>query len=341
MKRAGAKGHFFEPGKGVVSNGSLWEPDFNDPVFLAKLDRFLAAAAARYDGSPEVAFVDVGSFGVWGEGHTFWSTKLPYNAATIRKHIDLYRKNFKRTLLAANDDFASHGRGQQIIEYARLRGLTLRDDSIMAQCGAEAFKSDAAAQAFWPKLPVILESEHYGPSMKRGCWGDGSAYLDAVEKYHASYASIHWWPREFLESNRRLIDTMNRRIGYRLQIAEASWPAAVKAGEEVALRYSIRNAGVAPCYPGGHVAFTVKDADGGIAAVFADEGFDVRALTVAAPGKAEVTARDPRFRVPRLKPGYYQLFASVGSATGTPKIAMALADDDGQRRYFIGQFRVQ
>lgn len=78
VERAGAKGHHFEPGKGIDATSPLWEPDYDDPIFLEKLDHFLAAAAARYDENPEVAFVDVGSFGVWGEGHTFWSTKIPY-----------------------------------------------------------------------------------------------------------------------------------------------------------------------------------------------------------------------------------------------------------------------
>jgi hypothetical protein len=48
-------------------------------------------------------------------------------------------KNFKRTLLAANDDFASHGRGKETIAYARERGLTLRDDGILVQPGAKAY----------------------------------------------------------------------------------------------------------------------------------------------------------------------------------------------------------
>ena len=74
--------------------------------------------AQRYDGNPEVAFIDVGSFGVWGEGHTFASTAKPYSAETVRRHIDLHTKHFKKTLLAANDDFALHDRGRPPIEYA-------------------------------------------------------------------------------------------------------------------------------------------------------------------------------------------------------------------------------
>lgn len=61
VERAGARGHRFTPGKGETADGTHWEPDYDDPVFLACLDEFLAAAAARYDGSPDVDFIDIGS----------------------------------------------------------------------------------------------------------------------------------------------------------------------------------------------------------------------------------------------------------------------------------------
>jgi len=80
VKKAGAKGVYWDYVKGVSTNGAYWDPDFVDPVFLLKLDRFLTAMAARYDGNPEVAFVDVGSLGVWGEGHT-WSMEITGNAS--------------------------------------------------------------------------------------------------------------------------------------------------------------------------------------------------------------------------------------------------------------------
>ena len=108
VQKAGAKGYDFRPGKGVEPDGPFWEPDFDDPVFLAKLDRFLAAMAARYDGNPEVAFVDVGSLGVWGEGHTGASTRRPILPATVKRHIDLYKKHFHKTLLVPTMIWAAH-----------------------------------------------------------------------------------------------------------------------------------------------------------------------------------------------------------------------------------------
>jgi len=341
VRAAGAKGYFFEGGKGVESeaSGRPWEPDFDDPVFLAKLDRFLAAAGARYDGDPHVAFVDVGSFGIWGEGHTFWSTRRPYSAETVIRHVDLHRRHFQHTLLVANDDFADHGRGDASLGHAREQGLTLRDDSILVEPPPLAFKSAALAQPFWPHVPVILESEHYGPSRERGVWGDGSLYLKAIEEYHASYAAIHWWPREFLAANRHLVERINHRLGYRLQLVEASWPEEVRLDEPWTFGAQWRNAGVAPCLPGGRVAVTLKDGNG-IVAVLVDPTFDVRMLAVA-PDEARAVAQECSLRVPRIvKAGKYSVWVSVGSGTGTPRIALPLPDDDGQHRYRLGSVRV-
>ena len=75
VREAGAKGTYYRYGRGRVEEGGPWDPFFDDPVFLEKLDAFLAAAAARYDGNPNVDFIDVGTFGLWGEGHTHASSQ--------------------------------------------------------------------------------------------------------------------------------------------------------------------------------------------------------------------------------------------------------------------------
>jgi len=340
---AGVKGYDFQPGNGVEPNGPFWEPDFDDPVFLEKLDRLLAAMAARYDGSPEVAFVDVGSLGVWGEGHTWASTRRPIAPETVKRHIDLHKKHFSRTLLAANDDLGGPDASgaNQVMDYAREQGLTLRDDSILVQPGNRAFYHAAWAQAFWPRVPVILESEHYGGSKARGCWQDGSLYLKAIEDYHASYASIHWWPHEFLQENRELVRQINLRLGYRVQLVEATWPKTVRAGGRLVVESTWRNAGVAPCLPGGFPAITLKDRRGGIVGVLVDDGLDVRSLPVGVPDKAESREHQATFDLPfQLTGGQYEVFVSVGTSTGSPSIALPLPADDGQRRYRLGTIQV-
>ncbi len=344
VEKAGAKGYRCAVGKGVVPDGPLWEPDYGDPVFLEKLDRFLARAAARYDGNPNVAFIDVGSFGVWGEGHVFHTSRLSYPPSVVKKHIELYAKHFRKTLLAANDDFSFQdkpGDKYGINRFAFSLGMTLRDDSVLVQPPPRMYFHADMAALVWRKRPVILEHEHYGPSKRRGAWGDGSYLIRAVEEYHASYLSIHWWPREFLKAERRLIDRINRRLGYRIQLREAAWPREIPLSGHFRIRSVWANAGVAPCYPGGYPAWTLKDSEGGIVAVFVDEEFNVRNLPVGPPGKAPLRNRIACFHcAPNMKAGTYRLFVSVGLRDGTPRIALPYDGEDGHRRYELGEVEV-
>ena len=101
------------------------------------------------------------------------------------------------------------------------------------------------------------------------------------------------------------------------------------------------NAGVAPCYRGGHVAITLKDEEGGIVAVFVDERFDVATLKIGPPGHAPKQKRDLQFGLPPNMPaGTFGLFVSVGDRIGTPEIALPLKSSDGHRRYRLGTIEI-
>ena len=345
VKQAGAKGVYWDYGKGVSTNGAFWDPDFVDPVFLAKLEKFLQAMAARYDGNPHVAFVDIGSYGLWGEGHTGASSRVPQEKMDqdVKRHIDLHVKCFPRTLLCLSDDVSgpsNRSGNYPLLDYARSRGVTLRDDSILVQPPPNSWYHDDQAQRYWPTLPVILEHEHYGSSVQRKAW-DPALLLKSVEDYHASYLSIHWWPQAFLENNRAVVDQINLRLGYRIQLREMTLPRTAKVGDWLDVSWTWANAGVAPCYGGGFPALTLKDGKGGLVAVLADEGFDVKRLPVGTPGGAAQITRASRFRAgfvaPTTRPGEVDVFVSVGLRDGTPQIALPMMDDDGERRYKVGR----
>ncbi|WP_136079087.1 beta-galactosidase [Pontiella desulfatans] len=365
VKDAGAKGTFFIHGKGPSPDGNLWDPFFDDPVYLKKLEAFIAAYAKRYDGNPNVEFIDVGTYGIWGEGHTHASSKQ--DKIELQKlHIDLHLKYFKKTLLCISDDFAGHskpGKRFPITDYALSQGVTIRDDSILVQPDSRAWYHDEMAQAFWPTLPVILEHEHYGSSKQRGAW-DPDRLVKSVEEYHASFMSIHWWPRIELEENREAIDRINQRMGYRLMPLSVTWPKAVPIATspdaftehlnaypygDISKNFKVTwtwvNKGVAPCYPGGYPALTIKDEKGGIVSLLVDDSLNLRDLEVGAIGEAPVKKWVSEFIVglyaPTTRPGTYDLYISVGKRDGTPTIAMPLNGDDGQRRYKIGQITLK
>ncbi|MDA3925006.1 MAG: DUF4832 domain-containing protein [Kiritimatiellae bacterium] len=345
VKNAGAKGSFYIYGKGPVKKSNSWDPYFDDSVFLAKLEKFLAAAAARYDGNPDVEFIDVGTYGMWGEGHTHGS--IPQDSFEIKKlHIDLHLKHFRNTLLCISDDFAGHDNRSgkwPIVDYALSQGVTIRDDSILVQPPPRSWYHADMAQMFWPTLPVILEHQHYGPSVNNKAWSK-ELLLKSVEDYHASFMSIHWWPRILLNENRDVIDKINLRMGYRLMPVNVSWPAKIKVGQHFKVQWKWANKGVSPCYPGGYPALTLKDEKGGIVSVLSDESLDMKTLKTGALEKAPVFSHESEFVVglvaPTTKAGKYDVYVSVGARDGTPRIALPLKDDDGQRRYQLGTIEI-
>ena len=348
---------FDEGAKFYTVNGFL-EVDYDDPIFLKAVEHFVEKMAERYDGNPDVAYVAIGHFGMWGEGHTEVTTPVHHKSwgyETQKKYIDIYTKHFHRTQLCLSDDYAGHdkpGSRFPIIDYAFSKGVTLWDCSILVQPYPRCWYHSEMAQLFWPTMPVILEHEHYGGSVGRGAW-DKELLLKAIEDYHASYMSIHWWPREELEANRDIIDRINLRMGYRIHMTKAQWPAVIRKNESFRIQSAWQNVGVAPCYGGGYPCFTIKNSQGGIVAVLVDTGFNVKDLQVAKPGEAPTTSRDVEFTVAHAfsnsfgtfsrscPTGDFEIYFSVGTVYGSPVLALPYPDDDGHKRYRMGSVRIE
>ena len=375
VKDAGAKGIYYRSGQKYNPEAELWDPIFDDPVFLKKLGNFLAEMAKRYNGNPHVAFIDIGSFGLWGEGHTGYSSKLNQEQTdkAVKIHIDLHKKYFPDTLLVISDDVAGAGRpgaNFPITDYAFSRGVTLRDDSIMVGKAPKHWFHAEMARQFWPTLPVILEHGHYDWLVLKNTW-DPDLLVKSVEEYRASYMSIHGWPKAYLKENRGAIERINLRLGYRLELREVRMPKVVELDQKFAIETTWANVGVAPCYGGGNIAFTLKNQKGNIVWVLCDPTLDVKSLPPAEPGNAKETKHASSCRagiatpiptinegvilrmkerntyppfgdnVPTLKPGTYDVYISVGKADGTPVIALPLTGDDGKRRYKLGAIVVK
>lgn len=365
VRAAGAKGIWFKYRNSATAE-PRWEPVYDDPVFLEKYTDFLKAFAVRYDGDSSVAFVDVGSFGMYGEGHTGGTSKLS-RAETeriTRLHMELHRKWLPHTYLVISDDVAgsnSKAADLPLLQFTRSLGIGLRDDSLM--CSKFGWYHDHWGRLFAPTLPVVLETGHYTLCSTRGNWRK-DRILESVEKHQASYFTFHGFPEDFRESHAAEIAAVNRRIGYRLVLEKVSFPDEVKLGAPVEIAAEWVNKGVAPCLPGGFVAWSLVDAAGNVCWSFTDESFDVRTLAPtleAGPqpvrrlsrGRFGCTAPIPpwndqvledlrqRGRVTEtsfdlLSPGEYVLCVSVGTRQGTPKIALPLAGGNA-RRYPIGK----
>ena len=67
-------------------------------------------------------FIDVGTFGTWGEGHTTSGSCRSYSLEVLKRHIDLHLKNFPDTYVLVNDDMINHmaATNPQAVSYTHL-----------------------------------------------------------------------------------------------------------------------------------------------------------------------------------------------------------------------------
>ncbi len=213
VQNAGAKGTMLD---------NAWEPDYGDPIFLQKLDNFHKAFAQRYDSREDVIYVDVGSYGDWGEGHTASSTKKDWSWSTIKAHFDIYKKYYKNTQIVISDDFigsrtTSEGKNE-IKQYVLDNGWTYRDDSVgvdwFVKTLGEKLRSPELFDAVKDKVPTILELEHYGWNVESGNWQNGKYLISAINQTNATYAGFHGYPAQFISQNPQLAKELGNKLGY-------------------------------------------------------------------------------------------------------------------------------
>jgi hypothetical protein len=96
VRTAGAEGYT------VTGQGkSHWTPYSDDPVFKAKLEKFVEAFAAEYDNPDIVDFVDGFVLGWWGECNNIrLKNQTPANLETVFDwYTSMYADNFRKVLL--------------------------------------------------------------------------------------------------------------------------------------------------------------------------------------------------------------------------------------------------
>ncbi len=252
VKKAGVKGSF-------AGKNNNWEPDYGDPIFLEKLENFHRAFAKRYGDQPYLAYVDIGSFGDWGEGHTIFGTKTEYPASVIKKHIDIYKRCYPNTLLMISDDFITSrnkpddATARELLEYIRGNGIAWRDDSVCVKFftdhyGFSTLRSQYLFDETWRTLPGDLELEHYQLTKDFDTWKNGKPLEAAIREAHATYVGFHGEPRQWMQDNPGYADRLINHIGYWYFIKSVQLPVTVKAGQRDSVSITWLNRGVAPAY---------------------------------------------------------------------------------------------
>jgi len=273
VMEAGAKGDYYRNGKKVGADNP-WEPVFDDPIYLKKLENFIRAFAERYDCKPWVRYVDIGSIGDWGEGHCWAGSRIDLSYALRKLHIDLHPKYFKKSQLIISDDFVYSVKDtverRTLHQFIVQNGISYRDDSPLVNgyfndgyTNTYTVRSPEFFADVYRSKPTVFELEHYGKVKSQGNWTAeaGSAiskyapgktgpdyFRGALNLLHATYIGYHGYAHEWLTDNPQLTVELLNKCGYWYFLDQVKIPAQMHAGRENIVEMVWKNRGVAPAY---------------------------------------------------------------------------------------------
>lgn len=304
------------------------EPDYADPVYLAKHGAFLAALGRRYDGHPGIEFLDIGSYGIWGE----WHTPHPAPVAVRKQIVDLYLRAFRQTPLVFMSDDA------EVLAYALSQGTGFRRDGVGSPwheqnwIGSKKYAGVPSMGDTWKRAPVVFEWFGNYEYLKSRDWSFDAA-VNFMLSNHVTLINdnVGRVPPEAMPQ----LDKLARLAGARLVLRELGYEPTVKSGATLTLRMKWANVGVGKLYRPYTLRLFLLDAQGQ-PAIAAEAPVDPRDWL---PGDHEVTAP---VRLPStVRPGAYELALTLEDRAGQRRplrLAMDAPEHDG--RYVVGRVKV-
>lgn len=335
-----------------VREGSLSEePLYSNCLFLEAHGTFINAMRQRYDGDPDVAFIDVGSYGFYGEWHSDQYNMEPESLDwhARRRIIDMYLGGAGTRPCTGSD-------GQEVMASYQYEGFQstrlmmpytpgfsdslyyalnqrqdvgIRHDALGSERHQEKYRSEIAdlIEKTWPRAPIAFEfyPESYTPDALRSA-------RDFAWEMHASYLHENFDE----QGDDALIERILERMGYRLLLREIRYTSELRPGETFSVEMFWENIGVAPPYVTSPLVVLFANQRG--EAVWSHQ-FDV--FPSEWPLNEPVPLQEDLPLPDTLPSGTYDLkVAFVEPETEQPLLAIAIAGRDVQGYYSIGKVRI-
>lgn len=226
-------------------DGKLKVPVWNDPVFMEYYQRFANAFCERYNDDKRIAFVDIRSYGNWGEWNFVNLTNSKEVSVEEKIALTDIWKNCKIPLIMV------YQTNKEIMEHTTsVLHAGARLDGVMNPQNVNHHKKLAT---MYPNAPAVGEwhAPAYNGYREGGMWESKMPFMPifferVISEAKLTYMGLGLWTSElFYSENTELVKKWANRIGYWYKMVEGSYPSNLTNGR---IRITFKNDGVAPLY---------------------------------------------------------------------------------------------
>ncbi len=246
------------------------EPDYSNCIYQQEWSRFVDAMRQKYDGNPNIAFIDISGYGNFNEWSYQTQTEFdadPLHPTTIdgqaRKRLaDMFIggsgttqcRNSNGSLSTVSYNYPGFQKTQLLMPFAGIRQSTMyvfsrRQDvgfrhDCLGRAGDTDFVMNAVGnilQQLWPHAPVGFEFCG-DPSTTPTLLAEADKLLKAA---HGSIAHDNFPGTRSASA----VAAVLNYAGYRYLLSQAICPNIANAGDVVNMSMNWQNIGYAPNYP--------------------------------------------------------------------------------------------
>ena len=288
---------------------------WDDPVFLAKLKAFILALGKHYDGHPDIAFIDIRSYGNWGEGH-IGMLKAPGIVLTPPENLKNnyflpYIESFPRTQLIVP---WGHDGYNGVYDWAVAKGAGIRRDGILSEWS----KDGSECLRAYGRRPAVFEYCSGYDEMKKSGWWKPDVLKNTY--FAGGKPTYMQWNSKIFEENRDFCLMLGNYVGYHFILEKAVFPGGFQRGTPFQVTLQWLNDGVAFLYQPCHVAVALLDDSGRVVEKQWLAGINPRSWS---PGQSKAEIATVKFTT--VDPGSYR-FA----------VGLFLSQDDANPAYRLG-----
>lgn len=313
-------------------------PDWNSEAYFTRLGEVLTAISQRYHDEPHFAWVDVSSYGNWGEMHLYPfdrpggayenATQKPMTAENMKRLVALNASAFSNKLLVVNSE------GPTVLGAAMASTsprIGFRVDCLGSDglAGGDAIDDVPGARDHWKVAPFITEWCQYNLGQSgKNLFVQGE---EQVRNYHVSMLSSgNFTTNPTTQAEKDAFRKANIEAGYRLRPVSVHLEIDSSDTGHARIDVSWTNDNVAPTYLEWKVVVGFAQGD---TRVEAPLSFDLRTVLPGAPTSGSETLTLPT----SLHAGTYDVYVRVDDVQAvSDPMNLAITGRDASGGYPIG-----